>query len=73
MTCVCVNKTGLTRQYLKNTGQLLQHVLISGFHALQILGFNKLLLDARASCLLHHLKELLLLYGPGQMVNMLCL
>lgn len=49
------------RRYLDDISQLLQRLLISGFHTLQALGFDDLLLNSRTSCFPHHLEEVLLL------------
>lgn len=49
------------RCYLDDVRELLQRLFVSGFHSLQVLGFDNLLLNPRASCIHHHLQEFLLL------------
>ena len=51
------------RWYLDDISQLLQSLFKPGFHTLQVLWFDDLLLNPRSSCFHHHLQEVLLLRG----------
>lgn len=57
------------RSYLDDIRELLQRLLISGFHSLQVLGFDNLLLNPGASCVHHHLQEFLLLRVKNSVEN----